>query len=79
MEPWFTSTLYELVLFHMLNSMKHQTYFFFYLYSLEEKTSFFFLMGRLITFLEDGLGEENMKQGVTEKGRLAQGNASVQI
>lgn len=36
MEPWFTSTLYELMLFHMFNSMKHQTNFFFYLFSLEE-------------------------------------------
>lgn len=51
MEPWFTSTLYELMLFHMFNSVKHQTNFFFYLCSLEEIVFLFFLTGRLITFL----------------------------
>lgn len=35
------------------------------------------LSGVLVPALEDGLGEESMKQGVTEKGRLAQGAASV--
>lgn len=37
------------------------------------------LSGVLVPALEDGLGEESMKQGVTEKGRLAQGGASVQV